>query len=62
MKYPIGIQNFDQIIEGNYVYIDKTDLIYRLGTEGKACCGNTMPFAALHKKSWSTILPNQSLN
>ena len=35
MKYPIGIQNFDQIIEGNYVYVDKTDLIYKLVTEGK---------------------------
>lgn len=26
MKYPIGIQSFDQIIEGNWVYVDKTDL------------------------------------
>ena len=23
MKYPIGIQSFDQIIEGNWVYVDK---------------------------------------
>ena len=30
MKYPIGIQSFDQIIEGNWVYVDKTDLVYRL--------------------------------
>ena len=22
MKYPIGIQSFDQIIEGNWVYVD----------------------------------------
>ena len=35
MKYPIGIQSFDQIIEDGYVYIDKTDLVYRLATEGK---------------------------
>lgn len=34
-KYPIGIQSFDQIIEDGYVYIDKTDLVYRLATEGK---------------------------
>ena len=35
MKYPIGIQSFDQIINNGYVYVDKTDLIYRLVTEGK---------------------------
>ena len=28
MKYPIGIQSFEQIIEDGYVYIDKTDLVY----------------------------------
>ena len=35
MKYPIGIQSFDQIIEDGYVYVDKTALVYRLVTEGK---------------------------
>ena len=35
MKYPIGIQSFDQIIERGYVYVDKTNLIYRLVNEGK---------------------------
>ena len=35
MKYPIGIQSFDQIIEDGYVYIDKTDLVYQLTHEGK---------------------------
>ena len=35
MKYPIGIQSFDQLIEGGYVYVDKTDLVYSLATEGK---------------------------
>ena len=35
MKYPIGIQSFDQIIEEGYVYVDKTDLIYDLTHEGK---------------------------
>ncbi|WP_353479356.1 AAA family ATPase, partial [Phocaeicola barnesiae] len=24
MKYPIGIQSFERIIEGGYVYVDKT--------------------------------------
>ena len=35
MKYPIGIQSFDQIIEDGYVYVDKTQLIYDLTHEGK---------------------------
>ena len=35
MKFPIGIQDFESIINGGYVYVDKTDLIYRLVTEGK---------------------------
>lgn len=35
MKYPIGIQSFDQIIEDGYVYVDKTNLIYDLVTNGK---------------------------
>ena len=35
MKYPIGIQSFDQLINGGYVYVDKTDLVYSLVTEGK---------------------------
>ena len=34
MKYPIGIQDFEKIINGGYVYVDKTSLIYRLVTEG----------------------------
>ena len=34
MKYPIGIQTFSNLREGNYVYVDKTALIYRLVSEG----------------------------
>ena len=30
MKYPIGIQSFEKIRKGGYVYVDKTDLVYRL--------------------------------
>ena len=33
MKYPIGIQSFDRIIEDGYVYVDKTELIYNLTHE-----------------------------
>ena len=30
MLYPIGIQNFEKIREGGYVYVDKTELIYNI--------------------------------
>lgn len=33
MRYPISIQTFETIINGNYVYVDKTDLVYRLAQE-----------------------------
>ena len=29
-RYPIGIQNFEQLRNNNCVYVDKTELIYRL--------------------------------
>jgi hypothetical protein len=34
--YPIGIQNFEQLRNNNNVYIDKTELIYRLANTNKA--------------------------
>ncbi len=36
MKYPIGMQSFDQIIKGGFVYVDKTDLVYQLA-QGHVC-------------------------
>ena len=35
MKYPIGIQTFDQIIERGFAYVDKTAYVYSLATEAK---------------------------
>ena len=35
MKYPIGIQTFENIIEDGFVYVDKTDMVYSLAKEGK---------------------------
>ena len=34
MKYPIGIQTFEKIIEGGFVYVDKTDMVYSLANDG----------------------------
>lgn len=34
MKYPMGIQSFDRIIEDCYAYIDKADMIYSHAHEG----------------------------
>ena len=30
MKYPIGIQSFEKIRKGGFVYVDKTDQVYKL--------------------------------
>jgi len=35
MRYPIGIQAFRDVREGDYVYVDKTALIYDLVKDGK---------------------------
>ena len=32
IKYPIGVQTFDKIIEGSYLYIDKTGFVHDLAT------------------------------
>ena len=34
MKYPIGIQNFEKIRNGGYVYVDKTAQVYELVDSG----------------------------
>lgn len=34
MKYPIGIQTFQTIIQDGFVYVDKTRSVYKLLTEG----------------------------
>ena len=34
MLYPIGIQNFEKLREGGYLYIDKTEKIYSLVSKG----------------------------
>jgi hypothetical protein len=31
---PIGVQNFEKLRKGNYLYVDKTALIYQLATTG----------------------------
>ena len=36
MRYPISIQTFEEIINGGYVYVDKTDLVYNLA-QGHVC-------------------------
>ena len=33
--YPIGIQNFEDLRNNNNVYVDKTELIYRLANTNK---------------------------
>lgn len=35
IKYPIGVQSFSEIINGKYLYVDKTEYVYRLVNKGK---------------------------
>ena len=35
MLYPIGIQSFEKIRQGGYVYVDKTGLIYKIAKTGQ---------------------------
>ena len=35
MIYPIGIQNFESLINDGYVYVDKTALVYQMATTGR---------------------------
>ena len=34
MKYPIGMQSFERIREGGFVYVDKTAILYDLVSTG----------------------------
>ena len=34
-KYPVGIQTFSEIIRNNYVYVDKTDLVWQMADLAK---------------------------
>ena len=35
MKYPIGLQSFEDIRKSKFLYVDKTDMIYNLTRDGK---------------------------
>jgi transcription elongation GreA/GreB family factor len=35
-KLPIGIQSFEDLRRNDYLYVDKTELLYQLVTEGEA--------------------------
>ena len=32
--YPIGIQSFEKLREKNFLYVDKTDMVYQLAQNG----------------------------
>jgi len=36
LKLPVGIETFSELREEGYVYIDKTQYIHKLVTEGKS--------------------------
>lgn len=47
MRYPISIQTFATIRNGNYVYVDKTDLVYSLAQEHVCFLSRPRRFANL---------------
>ena len=34
-RLPVGIQSFEEIREGGYLYVDKTDIVWQLANRGK---------------------------
>lgn len=34
-RYPIGIQTFSEIVNNDYVYVDKTAYVYKMAHEGR---------------------------
>ena len=42
-RYPVGIQTFEKIRKENYLYIDKTDLVWQLTTGKRKCSISESP-------------------
>ena len=42
-KLPIGIQSFEKLRSENFLYVDKTALIYRLAQAGNPCFLSSPP-------------------
>ena len=42
-RCPIGIQAFEKVIEGNYLYIDKTEYIYQMANGASKYCFLSRP-------------------
>ena len=49
-KFPIGIQTFERLRNDGYVYVDKTDLVYRL------VHGSTFNFLARPRRFGKSLL------
>ena len=49
-RYPIGIQNFEQLRNNHYVYVDKTALIYQLANT------NTVYFLSRPRRFGKSLL------
>ena len=57
MKYPIGMQSFDQIREEGYVYVDKTALVYELANNGYTSVTCSIELASRTEKKRSCNEP-----
>ena len=52
-KYPVGIQTFSEIRKGEYLYVDKTDLVWKLTHEAKYIFLSRPFFSVAHAGSAS---------
>ena len=42
-RLPVGLQTFRELVEERYLYVDKTEEIYRLVNHDAKCCLLTRP-------------------
>lgn len=49
-RYPIGIQDFEQLRNNNYIYVDKTALVYQLANT------NTVYFLSRPRRFGKSLL------
>lgn len=72
MRYPIGVQSFEKIIQGEYIYVDKTEYVYHMVQEnvcflsrprrfGKSILISTLEAYFLGKKELFTGLAMEKL-
>ena len=53
-RYPIGIQTFSELVNKQYLYIDKTEYVYRMAHGDSSYLFLNRP----RRTAWHTAIPN----